>query len=458
MSGEAALAGALLAIDPEGLGGAVLLRPTHAAARHWTERLRDAMGALAMRRLPINATDDRVLGGMDLAATLSSGQRVVMRGVLAESDGGIVVVPLAERALPSTVSALGDALDGGEIRVERDGIAARHAARVAVVALDETADGAGDVQVAASLTDRLAFQLQLPVGAQDAWWPDVADVRAARGRLPVIDGSGAARDLSALADALGITSLRAVVLAVRAARAHAALEGRECIAREDVEVAVRFVLAPRATRVPSFPEPPPDAPEEAEPPPPSDEEDAGDSTNTAQQGIPDDVLLEAVRALLPPDILATAAAASKRRARSAGRRGRESSGGDRGRQLRAEAGRPNAGRRLDPVATLRVAAPWQRVRRAERIRDGRPAAGATDVRRDDLRIRRYKRQSGTTTIIAVDASGSMAMQRLAEAKGAVELLLAQTYVRRDKVALVAFRGAKATLLLPPRAHSRAPSD
>ncbi len=453
--GQGAIAGALLAVDPRGLGGAILLRPTHEAARRWCARLHDAMGARVSRRLPINATEDRVLGGMDLAATLARGERVVMRGVLAESDGGIVVAPLAERLLPSTTSALCDALDGGEVRLERDGIAARHAARIILIALDESAEELGDVQVASSLTDRLAFVLQLPVGQDDGWWPDASEIAAARTLLPTIDARSAARDLSHLADALGVVSLRAVLQAVRCARACAALDGRQVVTRDDVTIAGRLVLAPRATRVPPSPEQPPEAPPDQVEPPPTDG-DEGESTNNAQQELPNEVLLAAIRAFLPPDLLGSANDSRGRRARSAGRRGRESNGGARGRQLRAEAGRPSAGRTLDPIATLRVAAPWQRVRRAERIRDGRSAANSLDVRRDDLRIRRFKQQSGTTTIIAVDASGSMALQRLAEAKGAVELLLAQTYVRRDKVALVAFRGAEATLLLPPtRALARA---
>lgn len=458
-AGLATLAGSLLAVDPTGLGGAILLRPTHEAARAWAANVRLAMGAgTPLRRLPINATDDRVLGGLDLAATLATGRRVVMRGVLAETDGGILVVPLAERAMQSTVSALTEVLDCGEIRVERDGVAACHAARLTVIALDETGEAIGDVQVAPPLVDRLAFHLVLPHGRDDGWWPSAVEVAAARALLPRVEGGAAARDLCALADALGIASLRAVVLAVRTARAHAALAGRDALSAEDVEVAAQLVLAPRATRLP----PPPDAPpEEAAPPepPPAENPNEGDDPSSQSDGIPDEVLLEAVRAMLPPDVLEAAAGAARRRAQSAGRRGRESQGGERGRQLRAAPGRLDGGRKLDPVATLRTAAPWQAVRRQERRREGPgpvAAGGTLEIRRDDFRIRRYKRQSGTTTIIAVDASGSMAMQRLAEAKGAVELLLAQTYVRRDKVALVAFRGEQATLLLPPtRALARA---
>lgn len=71
------------------------------------------------------------------------------------------------------------------------------------------------------------------------------------------------------------------------------------------------------------------------------------------------------------------------------------------------------------------------------------------MRRDDFRVTRFRRRSESTTIFAVDASGSTALQRLGEAKGAVELLLAECYVRRDRVALLAFRGQGAELLLPP---------
>jgi magnesium chelatase subunit D len=92
--------------------------------------------------------------------------------------------------------------------------------------------------------------------------------------------------------------------------------------------------------------------------------------------------------------------------------------------------------------TLRAAAPWQSIR-------PRPAHARFAIRREDFRIRRYKQKSEVTSIFAVDASGSSALNRLAEAKGAVELLLADCYVRRDRVALIAFRGSRAEVLLPP---------
>jgi len=106
----------------------------------------------------------------------------------------------------------------------------------------------------------------------------------------------------------------------------------------------------------------------------------------------------------------------------------------------ARAGLPRGGARLALVATLRAAAPWQKVR-------GR--TGRILIQRDDLRIRRFQNRSETTTIFAVDASGSAAAARMAEAKGAVELLLTRAYSQRAQVALVAFRGEGAEVLLPP---------
>jgi magnesium chelatase subunit D len=108
-------------------------------------------------------------------------------------------------------------------------------------------------------------------------------------------------------------------------------------------------------------------------------------------------------------------------------------------------GELRAGQRLNVIETLRAAAPWQPLRR----RAHGHAAARLQVRPEDFRIARYRQRAQTTSIFVVDASGSAALHRLAEAKGAVELLLADCYVRRDRVALVAFRGKAAEVVLPP---------
>ena len=111
------------------------------------------------------------------------------------------------------------------------------------------------------------------------------------------------------------------------------------------------------------------------------------------------------------------------------------------------------------IETLRAAAPWQKLRQREaamRALQPQPAgpgkAQASQrvyVRREDFHITRFKQLGQTTTLFVVDASGSSALNRLAEAKGAVELLLADCYVRRDRVSVLGFRGKTAELLLPP---------
>jgi magnesium chelatase subunit D len=170
----------------------------------------------------------------------------------------------------------------------------------------------------------------------------------------------------------------------------------------------------------------------------------------------DEVVLEAALAAMPAGLLAQlkAGAAQRSPAQAAGRVGALQAGGPRGRPLGARRGELRAGTRLDLIATLRAAAPWQLLRQREAALAATTAATLAPVRRvlvrpEDFHISRRAQRRETTTLFVVDASGSAALHRLAEAKGAVELLLADCYVRRDRVALLAFRGSSAELVLPP---------
>jgi magnesium chelatase subunit D len=140
-----------------------------------------------------------------------------------------------------------------------------------------------------------------------------------------------------------------------------------------------------------------------------------------------------------------AAGAANRAAKGAAGTGAERSGNRRGRPLPSRAGRLGSGARIDLVATLRQAAPWQPMRRAA----VGPTTAVLLVRPSDIRLKRFREMSDRVLVFAVDASGSSAFARLSEAKGAVELLLAAAYARRDHVALLAFRGTGAELILPP---------
>jgi magnesium chelatase subunit D len=271
--------------------------------------------------------------------------------------------------------------------------------------------------------------------------------------------------------ALGVDSLRPTLAAVRVARIAAALGGREQVASEDISLAARLVLAPRATRLPMPEQPEEEMPEE--PPPPEDNQDDSEENKSPEQEIDkplEDQVLESAEAAIPANLLAQLQLGALRaRTRTSGKSGATQSGSLRGRPAGTRRGEPGANARLNVIETLRAAAPWQRIRRAERAqqqqargkdgatptrrkgRSAKPAPVGTrvEVRLDDFRVTRYKHRSETTTIFVVDASGSAALHRLAEAKGAIELLLADCYVRRDRVAMIAFRGATAEVLLPP---------
>lgn len=447
---QALLAAALFAVDPPACGGlAVRARsgPVRDIWLAWVGRLLPP--ASPVQKLPLNVGDDRLLGGLDLAATLKLGRPVAERGLLAAADQGIVILPSAERLVAGISARVGAAMDRGSVARERDGFANSTPARFGVIALDEGCDR--DEQAPASLLDRLAFRVDLDqIALADASMPDdlIDRVTAARMGVQTVQVPDDVVDaLAAAAYQLGIASARAPLLALQVARASAAFEGRTEVNVEDAERAAQFVLAPRATRLPA----PDDQEPEARPPPEPEEPSpqAGNDTEKDQDGPLDDSVLAAAAAAIPDKLLAMLLAefSARTRSGSSGRAGAAQKSTLRGRPAGVHRGDPRAGKRLNVVETLRAAAPWQVIRRREM--PGGAQGLRVQVRRDDFRITRYKNRTETTAIFAVDASGSAALHRLAEAKGAIELLLADCYVRRDSVALISFRGKTAELLLPP---------
>jgi magnesium chelatase subunit D len=452
---DALAAATLLAIDPVGLGGVVLRAPHGADREAWLAFLRDVLPAgTPQRRLPLNVADAALLGGLDFAATLQAGRPVMQQGLLAQADGGVVTLAMAERTTPGVAARLAAVLDAGEVRLERDGLGQRLPARVGLIALDEGLDD--DEQLPVALRERLAFRLEADAlrGLCDlALTPET--VAAARARLPRVQVDAPYLEaLCAAALALGVDSMRAPLLALRVARAAAALDGREAVTEEDAALAARLVLAHRATRLPqpetddaqqATPEepPPPPPPSDRDREAPDDRDDAAAAQELAER------VVEATQAAIPPGLLALIAMGERTRSRTqaGGRSGALQKGWIRGRPVGARRGEPRGGARLNVLETLRAAAPWQGLR--ARQATGEAKARRIHVRREDFHVTRFKQNTSTTAIFVVDASGSSALHRLAEAKGAVELLLVDCYVRRDRVAVIAFRGPHAELLLPP---------
>lgn len=398
---------ALLAIDPL-LGGMVV--------RARAGAVRDAVMAAVPPHTRLHPTmgTEALDGSIDVSATLSSGTLTQTQGLLSKS--GPFVLAMAERAEPYLAARVAATLDRQEGHT--------------LIALDE---GIEDEALPPALSDRLAFHVDLEncaLGeiAPAPQWPDKVLLKHSVAQTETIDV------LVGLAVRLGIVSLRAVGFALRTALAHAALNGRIEPIEEDVSAAVALVFAHRATQLP-----PAEEPAQDDPPPP--DEDTQDTTPL--DSLPQDILLDAVLAALPPDMLAKLGAGTAARSASGSGAGRKKIGNRRGRPLPARDGAKAQGR-VDLIATLRAAIPWQTLRKQDA-----PHRTGPIIRHSDLRRKRYVDMSDRLLIFAVDASGSAAMARMGEAKGAIELLLAEAYARRDHVALVAFRGAGAEVLLEP---------
>ncbi len=424
---DAVLAARLFALAPQVFKGMVLRGNSPAR-----EALVTALGVgVTLRRMPGHVDDERLLGGIDLAASLSSGRPIRQTGLIEEARGGALLAAMAERLDGAIAGRLAQALDEGG---------------AAVVLLDDATEP--EEAPPQSLSERLAFACDLAASRR---WQGV-ELVPAMGTLahvaPLDDD--ALRALAATAEALGVDSVRALIFAGEAARGLAALEGRALTDRSDLASAVRLVLAPRATRLP--PQEAPDTPPDDQPPPPPDGERDDNSDGEQQQQEPDlsDLLVEAAKAAIPADLLASLAQGKAPRRSASSGTGQKRKAATRGKPLGARPGMPRGGAKLALIDSLRAAVPWQAVRLRELGREtGADPASPILMRKEDLRIRRFEERTARVTIFAVDASGSAAAARLAEAKGAVELMLAQAYVTRSEVALVAFRGTSAELLLPP---------
>ena len=442
--------------------------------------------------LPLNVTADRLLGGIDLERTIATGAKHHAAGLLAEADGGLLFaadINLLDANLTDHVAA---AIDEGVVRLEREGMSAAHPARFRFVGTFDAEDGEvspglkdrvgiiventaedSPEEIAEAVSRALRFE-QEPRAFVEEFVVETAALKHAiidaRGRLGEIKVTGS--DVRRIAEAsisLGVEGNRVDLFAVKTARANAALEGRDAITDDDIIAAIQLVLLPRATKIPG----PEDRKEEADEPSASANEepargdneesarddgvepnnnlqrestDAGDAIKRAQKPV-EELVIEAMDSPAPDGAFAlprdkAARGASGRRSRVQDR--------ERGRYAGSDSRRSNNAR-LAIDATLRAAAPYQAARRDKQ--NASPPASRKDkavrLTRDDLRFKKFKRRSGILYIFAVDASGSMAVNRMAQAKGALTRLLQQAYLHRDKVAMISFRRSKAETVLAP---------
>lgn len=477
----------LLAVEPR-LKGLVLAAAAGTGKSSLARGMHTLLGDVPFVELPPGIDVENLIGGLDLEATLRLGRVTLQPGVLARAHGGAAYVDGINLLPDGAANLLLTVLDDEEVRIEREGVSRRTPARFTLIGSYDPAEG----PPRRHLLDRLGLLAPLP-GNLDAerraqiirhnlqttqrdWEEERAFYRGlvitAREQLPLVTISAQQlRKLSATALAYGVEGHRVDLFAMRAACASAALNFRSAVEDEDLELAARLVILPRATQTPPPPPaeaPPPPQPEAAPPEADTADPDPEDAAAPPQLGPTPEQILEALEATLPTS-LEELPFQNLRRGR-AGSRG--TTAGKRGRHVRSIPGDPRRAR-IDIVATLRAAAPWQPLRRDRpdaRHANGKanghlphgdahpnghaaPPASAERPRprleMGDVRVKQYRSKAGALFCFAVDASGSMALHRMRQAKGAVNALLEKAYVNRDRVSLIAFRGQRAELLMAP---------
>ena len=438
-------------------------------ARHGAPGVR----AARLVELPVGASEDRLVGSLDLEKALTSGVSSYEPGLLAKAHRGVLYVDEVNLLHDHLVDLLLDAAALGTSYVEREGVSVRHAARFLLVGTMNPEEG----ELRPQLLDRFGLTVEVAATRDPAERADVvrrrlayeadpegfaaqyaaADVALAnwitqaREHLPkVVLGDRALREVTTVCAAFDVDGLRADLVTAKAAVALAAWAGRDEVSTEDVRTAARLALPHRRRRTP-FEAPGlddqqlDDALDQIEPDGPDDDGPQGGprpDDNTTGEGGADASVGGGEQGAAPgatfrPRTLTVPGV--NRQAGAAGRRSRTEGGGGRLTRARLPVGRLE---QLHVTATLRAAAPHQR----ERGRDG----SGLVLRSADLRQAVREGREGNLVLFLVDASGSMAArQRMSAVKGAVLSLLLDAYQRRDKVALVTFRGTAADLVLPP---------
>ena len=472
----------------------VLIRGGPGSAKTVLSRAAGELAGKKVVNIPLNVTEEMLFGGMDAEATMREGRPVMQKGLLSRADGCILYADDVNLLDQRILASLLDCVLSGRVVVEREGVSGSYPCDTLLIATMNPDDS----DISSHLLDRFDLcaysdfpnddgrgrEEVLRRNAEFARDPEGfvsmyseeegklrSDIERARRILPLVTITDALLGVAVeLCAKVGAEGFRGDIALVEAAYAMAALNGRDEVMRKDVEEAAMITLAHRRSY--SQPPPPPEEPEEQQeqqqedsdseegdrneqPPKPNeappqnqgdDSENDSEPPDDGQQpedigAMLDEMMFEIGEQFRVIDYLQDGRRIIRSTSSRKGRRAMAESRDSSGRYARS---RIPEGRVTDMAfdATVRAAAPYQRSRRHDGL--------AVSIEKQDIRTKVRERRSGCTILFLVDASGSLGVRRrMAAVKGAVLSMLRDSYVKRDRIGLMAFRRDSAELVLPP---------